>query len=168
MLQLSEPKVIERGPYQVVGCYARYEGDDEGPGWRGASEAFFDREGEIVNRADDKTLGFLHRPNKDDPTVDPEVRACFVGAEVTDLAHVPEGMATTRFPGGQYVIVACQGDTEGEAAMGVGEAIGMLMSKWIPENGYREGGACFACSLPAEQKPPYVEYVYIHIEPLDG
>jgi len=166
MLQLSEPEVISRPPYLVVGCFATYEGEDEGPGWRGASEAFFAREGEIRNRADDVTLGFLYRPHKDDPAIDPAVRACFVGAEVTDLDHVPEGMATTRFPGGQYVVVACHGDSEGEAAMGVGEAIGMLESEWMSENGYREGGACFACSLPAEQKPPFVEYVYIHIEPL--
>ena len=125
MLQMSEPQVFERGPYLVVGCYATYEGEDEGSGWRGASEAFFAREGDVVNRVDDLTLGFLYRPHKDDPAVDPAVRACFVGAEVTDLDHVPEGMATTRFPGGQYVVVACHGDSEGEAAMGVGEAIGM-------------------------------------------
>ena len=147
MLTFSEPKIIERGPYQVVGAYHEYEGENEGPGWSGASEAFYARKDEITNRTADGVLGFLYRPHKDHAEISNEVRACFVGVDVEDLDHVPEGFATTTFPGGRYVIVACQGDTEGEAAMGVGEAIQMLMSQWLPANGYVEGDACFACSF---------------------
>jgi hypothetical protein len=47
--------------------------------------------------------------------------------------------------------------------MGVGEAVGAL-EKWIPEHGYVEGDACFACSHEQAEKPPYIEYVYIKIE----
>ena len=36
MLTLSEPRIIERGPYKVVGAHCAYAGDDEGPGWTGA------------------------------------------------------------------------------------------------------------------------------------
>ena len=28
-LHLSEPRIIERGPYNVVGVYATYEGEEE-------------------------------------------------------------------------------------------------------------------------------------------
>lgn len=163
MLQLSEPRIIERGPYQMVGVYCTYEGDDEGPGWEGAHRGFFQRRHEITNRADGTVLGFLYRPHRDDPAISEGVRACFVGVEVTDLDHVPEGMATTRFSGGKYVIVDCRGDTEAEAAEGVGQAIGFLDS-WIPEHGYVEGDACFASSHERAGGPPFVEQVYIKIE----
>ena len=43
---ISEPKVIERGPCNVVGAYAVYEGDDEGPAWGQASAEFDRRRGE--------------------------------------------------------------------------------------------------------------------------
>lgn len=165
-LILSEPTIIERGPYSVVGAYCTYTGDrpeDEGPGWSGAYEAFQKRRHEITNRTDDMMLGFLYRPHKDDAAIPEDVRACFVGVEVTDLDHIPAGMAVTRFSGGQYVIVACRGDVQDEAAAGVGEAIEYL-SKWMPENGYREGDACFACSHENAVRPPYIEYVYIKIE----
>ena len=108
-------------------------------------------------------LGFMYRPHKDHPEISEDVRACFVGVEVTDFDHVPEGLSTTRFSGGKYVIVACQGDTEGEAAMGVGEGVGFL-EKWVAEQGYAMGDACFACSHENEPKPPFVEYVYMKIE----
>lgn len=163
MLRLSEPRIIERGPYQVVGVYCTFEGDDEGPGWAGADRGFFQRRHEITNRTDDAVLGFLYRPHRDDPTISEAVRACFIGAEVTDLDHVPQGMATTRFSGGKYVIVDCTGDTQAEAAEGVGEAIGFL-STWIPEHGYVEGDACFACGHEQAKTPPFVERVYIKID----
>jgi hypothetical protein len=163
MPKLSEPKIIERGPYRVVGAYCTYEGEDEGPGWSGASKTFYARREEITNRVDDAVLGFLYRPHKDHPEIPEDVRACFVGVEVTDLDHVPRGLSTTRFTGGKYVIVACQGDTEAEAAMGVGEGVGFL-EKWIAEQGYTEGDACFALSHESTQKPPFVEYVYIKFE----
>jgi len=159
MLTLSEPKIIEREPYLVVGAYATYEGEDEGPGWSGASSAFFARRDKVTNRKDDAVLGFMYRPHKDHPEIPESVRACFVGVEVTDLDHVPEGMSTTRFSGGKYVIVACQGDTEGEVAMGVGEGVGFL-EKWIVEHGYVQGDACFALSHEDAPRPPFVEWVY--------
>jgi hypothetical protein len=163
MPELSEPKIIERGAYLVVGAYATFEGDDEGPGWSAASKAFYARRSEIANRVDDATLGFLYQPHKDHPTIPESVRACFVGVEVGDLDHVPEGLSTTHFSGGKYVIVACKGDTEGEAAMGVGEGVDFL-EQWIAEHGYTEGDACFALSHENESRPPFVEYVYIKIE----
>ncbi|MBN1579924.1 MAG: GyrI-like domain-containing protein [Anaerolineae bacterium] len=163
MLTLSEPTIIEREPYLVVGAYCAFEGEDEGPGWSGASQTFYARRDEITNRKDDRVLGFLYRPHKDDPNIPESTRACFVGVDVTDLNHVPEGLSTTQFSGGKYVIVACQGDTEDEAAMGVGEGVGFL-EKWINENGYVQGDACFACSHENAPKPPFVEYVYIKIE----
>ena len=163
MIELSEPKVIERGPYLVVGAYCTYEGDDEGPGWSGASKAFYARKDAIANRKDDAVLGFLYRPRKDDPSIPEDVRACFVGVEVTDLDRVPEGLSTTQFSGGKYAIVACTGDTEAEAAMGVGEGVGML-EKWVVEQGYKEGDACFALSHEGVPRPPYVEYVYMKME----
>jgi predicted transcriptional regulator YdeE len=108
-------------------------------------------------------LGFLYRPHKDHPDIPESVRACFVGVEVPDLDHVPEGLSTTQFSGGKYVIVACQGDTQEEAAMGVGEGV-QFLERWIVEQGYTEGDACFACSHENAPKPPFVEYVYMKIE----
>lgn len=163
MLTLSNPTIIERGPYKVVGVYATIDGDDEGPGWAAADRQFFARLGEITNRSDNAVLGFLYRPHTDHPSIAESVRACFIGVEVSDLDHVPQGMATTQFSGGQYVIVACTGDTQVEASAGVGEAIGYL-STWIPEHGYSEGDACFACSPYTANQPPYIEHVYIKIE----
>ena len=108
-------------------------------------------------------LGFLYRPHKDDPGIPESVRACFIGVEVTDLDRVPEGLSTTQFSGGKYAIVECQGDTQDEAAVGVGEGVDYL-EKWIVEQGYAEGDACFALSHETVPKPPFVEYVYVKIE----
>src|SRR5512143_186974 len=119
MLTLSEPRVIERGPYKVVGAYRAYAGNDEGPGWQGAEAEFFMRRGEIKKRTDDLVLGFLYRPHRDHPDVPGSVKACFVGAEVSAFDRVPDGMSTTQFSGGQYVIVECRGDTQEEVAAGV-------------------------------------------------
>jgi hypothetical protein len=165
-LRLGEPKIIERGPYLVVGAYATFEGDDEGPGWSGASEAFYPRRGEVPNRVGDAVLGFLYRPHKDHPDVPESVRACFVGVEVADLDHVPGGLSTTQFSGGKYAILSCTGDTEDEAAMGVGEGVSFLET-WAAEQGYREGDACFALSHEDAPRPPYVEYVYMKFEDRD-
>ena len=158
-----EPRIIEREPYLVIGAYCTFEGEAEGPGWSGAFKTFSARRTEIVNRKGDTVLGFLYRPHKDDPNIPESVRACFIGVEVTDLDHVPEGLSTTQFSGGQYVIVASQGDTQDEASMGVGKAVDFL-EKWIEEQGYAEGDACFACSHEKAPKPPFVEYVHIKIE----
>ena len=163
MLTLSEPRVFERGPYKVIGAYCAYVGDDEGPGWMGAESEFFRRRGEIKNRTDDLVLGFLYRPHHDHPDVPDSVRACFVGAEVSAIAHIPDGMSTTQFSGGQYVIVECRADTQEEVAAGVGEAIGFL-EHWIPAHGYVEGDACFSCSDEKAARPPFVEYVHVKIE----
>lgn len=163
MLKLGEPKIIERGPYGVVGAYCTYEGEDEGPGWTGADQQFWARKSEITNRADDMVLGFLYRPHRDHPEVPEDVKACFVGVQVSDLDHVPVGMATTRFSGGQYVTVECRGDTADEAAMGVGEAIGML-GQWLTAHGYVEGDACFAAGHEKAKRPPFIEYVFMKIE----
>jgi hypothetical protein len=163
MIQLSEPEIVEREPYHIVGAYCTFEGEDEGPGWSGASQAFYARREKITNRVGDTVLGFLYRPHKDHPQVPEHVRACFVGIEVTDLDRVPAGLSSTQFSGGQYVTVACKGDTENEAAMGVGEGVGLL-EDWIEERGYREGDACFALSYESAPKPPFIEYVYIKIE----
>jgi predicted transcriptional regulator YdeE len=152
MLKLSEPKIIERGPYKVVGAYCTFEGEDEGPGWSGAHKKFSERRQQISNRKGDTVLGFLYRPHRDDPDIPESVRSCFIGVEVTDFGHVPEGLSTTRFSGGKYVVVACQGDTEGEAAMGVGEGVDFL-EKWMSKQGYVEGDACFACSHEQAEKP---------------
>ncbi|TFG72973.1 MAG: AraC family transcriptional regulator [Anaerolineales bacterium] len=161
MFSLSEPEIIERGSYQVVGAYATFEGADEGPGWSGASQAFFARMREITNRTDDMVLGFLYRPHRDHPEIHEDIRACFIGVEVADLDHVPQELSTTTFSGGKFVIVACQGETEDEAAMGVGDGVQFLM-QWIKQHGYTEGDACFACSHENAPKPPFIEYVYMN------
>ncbi|MDF1514189.1 MAG: hypothetical protein P1S60_10310 [Anaerolineae bacterium] len=161
MLKLNKPEVIERGPYLVVGAYSIYDGDDEAPGWSGASQAFFTRKVEVTNRTDDMILGFLYRPHRDHPDIPEDVRACFIGVEVADLDHMPDGLSTTTFTGGKFVIVACQGDTEGEAAMGVGKGV-QILEKWVQEHGYTEGDACFACSHENSPKPPFIEYVYMN------
>lgn len=161
---LSDPVVGNHEPFLVVGAYATYEGEDEGPGWQGAAAAFEQRRGAILNRRDDALLGFLYRPHKDDPAVSPEVRACFMGVTVMGLDEVPEGLTAVEFSGGPYAVVACKGDTEDEAAMGVGEAITKL-GPWMDENGYAEGDACFALSHEDVARPPFVEYVYVKLEP---
>ena len=163
MITLSEPKIIEREPYLVAGAYCPFEGEDEGPGWSGAYQAFSARREELSNRKDDMVLGFLYRPHKDHQDISESVRACFVGVEVTDLDHVPESLSTTQFSGGRYVIVACQGDTEDEAAMGVGQGVDFLQ-EWIREHGYTQGDACFACSHENAPRPPFIEYVYVKFE----
>jgi hypothetical protein len=164
MLKLSEPRIIERGPYKVVGVYSPFEGNDEGPGWAAADQGYFSRRAEVTNAADSLVLGFLYRPHRDHPEMPEAVRACFVGAEVTDLDQVPAGMSTTQFSGGQYAIVECLGDNGDESAMGVGEAIGFLEKTWLPEHGFVEGDACFAAGDMNAVRPPYVEYVYMKIE----
>ena len=73
MPELSEPKIIERGPYLVVGAYCTFEGEDEGPGWSGASNAFYARREEITNSVGDAVLGFLYWPHKDHPDI-PELK----------------------------------------------------------------------------------------------
>jgi predicted transcriptional regulator YdeE len=163
MLELSEPKIIERGPYKVVGAYHTFEGEDESPGWSGASQAFYARRDEISNQVGDAVLGFLYRPHRDHPEILESVRACFVGVEVSDFDYVPAGLSTTRFSGGRYAIVACKGDTQDEAAMGVGEGVGLLET-WVADHGYVEGDACFALSREDEPGPPFVEYVYMNFE----
>lgn len=160
MLSLSEPRVVHREPAAVVGAYCAYEGEDEMPGWSGAHRAFSERRGEVTNRVSDAFLGFLYRPHRDYAEIEPSVRSCFIGVEVADLSHVPDGLAATQFSGGTYVMMSCTGDTQGEAAMGVGDAVGMLEA-WLAEHGYAEGDACFASSDESAATPPYVEYVYI-------
>ncbi len=164
MLTLSEPRVIEREPYNVVGSYCTYEGENEGPGWEGADREFNRRRGEVTNTNGDLTLGFMYRPHWDHPDVPEDVRACFVGVEVADLEHVPEGLSTTRFSGGLYAVVACQGDTAAESAQGVGDAIHFLQAEWLPQHGYTPGDACFAAAETHAQRPPHVEYVYMKLE----
>jgi hypothetical protein len=147
-----------------VGAFCAYEGEDEGPGWAGADRVFWSRRDEISNRADSLVLGFLYRPHTDHPEIPAEARACFVGAEVTTLDRAPAGMASTRFPGGQYVMMDVIGDTADETAQGVGEAIGFLCT-WMAEHGYVEGDACFSAGDEKAVRPPHVETVYIHIKP---
>jgi hypothetical protein len=160
-LTITEPEIIERGAYCVVGSYAVCEGDDEP--WGDAMAAFGARREDISNRKGDALLAFLYRPHRDDPSVDENVRACFIGVEVADLDHVPHGMATTRFSGGKFVTVECRGDTENEAAMGVGEAVAGL-EKWIGDNGYTEGDSCFCFSREQADTPPFIQYVHIKLE----
>lgn len=163
-LHLSDPYIIRRGPYTVVGVWAPYEGDDEGPGWAHADAAFRALQREIVHRADDLVLGFLYRPHRDDAAVGVDVHACFIGVEVTSLEGQPQGVAVTHFSGGQYVLVDCTGDTPDEAAEGVGAAIGMLADQWMPAHGYAEGDACFAAGRENAPRPPWVETVYMKLE----
>ena len=165
-VRFSEPTIITRGPYRVVGAWCAYEGDDEGPGWNGAYAAFSQRRGEIAHVVGALVLGFLYRPHNDDPAVSDDVRAAFVGVEVAALpdGRLPVGLASTHFSGGQYVLVDCSGDTPGEAAEGVGQAIADLTA-WMPTHGYREGDACFAASHEGAPTPPWVETVYIKLEP---
>ncbi len=165
-IKFSEPRIITRGPYIVLGAWTPYGGQDESPGWVGADAAFGVRKAQVVHRADDQILGFMYRPHRDNPAIPESLRACFVGAEVTSLEGQPEGLMVTHFSGGEYVVVDCIGDTQGEAAEGVGQAIGMLMA-WIPAHGYGyiEGDACFAAGRESTPKPPWVETVYIRVEP---
>lgn len=100
---------------------------------------------------------------KDHPEIPDSVRACFIGVEVARLGHVTEGLSVTRFSGGKYAIIACRGDTQGEAAQGVGDGVTFL-EKWIAEQGYVEGDACFACGPEPAEGPPFIEHVYIKIE----
>jgi hypothetical protein len=158
---VTEPRVIERCPYIVVGAYAVCEGDDEP--WGEASEALSQRKDEVPNRVGDALLAFLYRPHKDDPSIAEDVRACFMGVEVSDDGHVPGGMTLTQFSGGKFVTVNCVGDTKMDAAMAVGPAINQL-EQWIPENGYREGDACFCFSREEAVGPPFVQHVYIKLE----
>ncbi len=163
MLHLSEPRIIERGPYHIVGFYSEYQGENEGPGWAGAYEQFNRRQHEITHRVDDMQLGFLYQPHEDHPEISAEIKACFIGVEVADFDHVPAGMATKWYSGGKYVVVECRGDVQEEASEGVGKAITQLM-QWIPEHGYTEGDACLAGGHEKAIRPPYIEYVFIKLE----
>lgn len=163
MRSLTEPRIIEHAPYQVVGAYCAFDGDDEGPGWTGAYAEFDRRRNDIRNRKDNLVLGFLYWPHRDHPEVPEAVRSCFVGVDVADLDAVPAGLSVTRFSGGQYVTVESHGDTSDEAAEGVGAAISFL-EQWLPAHGYAEGDACFACSDESAPRPPFVERVYIKLE----
>ncbi len=161
--RLTEPEVIERGPYCVVGVYATIEGDNEDPAWGAASTGYYSRAGEVRNRIGDAVLGFLYRPHRDDLSIPEATRACFVGVEVADFSQAPEGMATTRFSGGKFVTVQSSGDTEMDAAMGVGEAVATLEA-WAKQHGFDEGDSCFCFSHEGRPKPPYVEHVQMKIE----
>jgi hypothetical protein len=94
--EITEPKIIERGPYSVVGVYATYEGDAEGPAWEKASAELERRKGQVRHRVGDTLLAFLYRPHKDDPSVAEEVQACLVGLEVADLTEVSDGSCGGR------------------------------------------------------------------------
>ena len=156
----SEPRIVVREPCNVVGAYCTFEGDSEP--WGDASRMLDQRKHEIRNRKNDAVLGFLYRPHTDHPDIPENVRACFMGVEVVNFQDVPAGLATTRFTGGEYVVMECRGDTRDEAAMGIGEAVDRL-TRWIKEHGYRIGDACFECSHESMAGPPYREYVYIRI-----
>lgn len=155
------PILIEHDPYQLVGAYAIFEGEDEGSGWSGAEKAFFPRLREITNRKDSIILGFLYQPHKDHPEIPETVQSCFIGVDVTDLDHVPEGMSVTSFTGGQYAVIACP-----DNGPGIDEAIQFLHEQWLPEHHYRMGDACFACSDEKAVRPPNIEYVYMKLEPI--
>ena len=101
--EITEPQIIERGPYLIVGAFADSKDGDEP--WGEASEELDRRKGEIQGRVSDELIGFLYRPHRDNPAVPENVRGCFMGVEVKDLDHVPEGMYTTRFSGGRTAIV---------------------------------------------------------------
>jgi hypothetical protein len=159
-MHLSEPAIIERGPYNVVGMYAIAKADEEP--WGEAAAAFEKRRGEITNRVGDAMLAFLYRPHQDHREISESNRGCFMGFEVEDFDHVPEGMATTRFSGGRFVTMSCTGDTEMEAAMGVGEAVGKL-EQWIKDHGHVHGDACFCFSHEGAPTPPHVQWVYINL-----
>lgn len=163
----SEPIVIIHEPFQIVGVYCTFDGEHEDAGWRGAEAAFFARLPEISNRKDSLVIGFLYHPHRDHPEIAEEVRSCFVGVDVLDLEHVPHGMSVVCYSGGSYAVVACRGNTPSEPGEGVGEAIDYLHETWMPAHGFRAGDACFACSDQQDAPPPYVEYVYMKLEPVD-
>lgn len=71
----------------------------------------------------------------------------------------------TRFSGGAYVLVDCVGQSQQEAAEGVGQAIISMVSQWLPAHGYCAGDACFAAADTSAPRPPFVETVYIKLEP---
>jgi predicted transcriptional regulator YdeE len=157
--QITDPKTIEHAPYDVIGIYAVYEGDDEGPGWGKAWTEFSRRKHEVQNREGDTLCGFLYRPHRDDPSIPEAARACFIGVEVSSADDIPEGMTLTHFSGGRYITTESRGDTEGEAAMGVGDAV-QLLETWIDEHGYVEGDACFCFSHEDAETPPFVQHVH--------
>lgn len=159
--RFTEPRIIERKPCFVIGFFAEYQGDDEGPGWDGAYRAFSERRNEITNRTGTCILGFLYRPHKDHPEISHQAKACFIGVSVNSFECIPEGMKSTEFPGGNYVVMKSIADTQDEASQSVGDMVDRL-EHWIRDNGYEEGDACFAASDEADEKPPYGEYVYIH------
>ena len=165
---LSEPRIVRRDPFTVAGVWAPYQGEDESPGWLAADAGFRALLPDVVHRADDMILGFLYAPHRDDPSIDPAVTACFIGVAVTSLVGQPPGLTTTRFPNGEYVLVDCIGDTDGDAAAGVGEALGMLMA-WIPAHGYRyrENDVVFTAGSETAPKPPWIETVHVRLEPAD-
>ena len=160
--ELTEPRIIEHGPYRIVGMYAVAE-DDEEP-WGEAAAAFAARRDEIANRVGDAEIGFLYRPHRDDPAIAADVRACFMGVEVADFRNVPAGMATTRFGGGEFITTEVHGGTQMGAAMGVGDAVQMLM-KWAAGHGYTEGDSCFCFSQESAIGPPFVQHVHLKLEP---
>ncbi len=157
-------RIIERGPYHVVGVYCTFEGDDEDPAWSAAIAEFHKRRHEITNRKGDMLLGFLYRPHKDEEAIPESIRSCFVGVEVEDLDHIPDGMAATRFSGGQYAVVELRGDVQADVDEGISEAIDLLHKQWLRKHGYREGDACFACRHESVAQPPFVAYVYMKLE----
>jgi predicted transcriptional regulator YdeE len=162
-LEITDPKLIEHAPYHVVGIYATFESDNEGPGWGRASAEFSRRQHEVKNRVGDTILGFLYRPHRDDPAIPESTRSCFMGVEVWSTDDVPEGMTLTHFSGGRYITTESRGDTENESAMGVGDAV-QLLERWIEEHGSREGDACFCFSHENAETPPFVQHVYAKVE----
>lgn len=161
----TEPKIIEHEPWDIVGMYVIAKSDHEP--WGEAMTAFERRRADVTNRVDDIQLAFLYRPHRDDPSVPESAQACFIGFEVTDLDHIPEGMAATRFSGGRFVMVECCGDTEDAVAAAIGDVIRRLET-WIPEHGYTEGEACFCLNHEYAKTPPFQWDVYIKIEELSS
>ncbi len=118
MTTCIEPTIIEREPVHLVGVYCTYEGGNEEAGWRAAEKAFFERYKEIQNRRDSLIFGLMYRPNKDHPEISEDVQAVFLGVDVSDFEHIPDGMSVTHYSGGKYALVPCR---DGE--IGLGEAI---------------------------------------------
>jgi len=163
--EISEPRVMECGAHHVVGTYAVFAGDDEGPAWAAAFNELERRKHEITNRVGDTIIAFLYRPHRDDPSVAPSVRSCFIGVEAADFEHVPAGMTGTHFAAGRYVAVTCQSPTQDETSAAIGEAVEML-EQWIRDNGYRESDACLCIGHEQAAGPPFVEEVHIRFEPV--
>lgn len=122
--------ITERPAMLLVGMAINVKLGQEGrPGFKLAS-TFFDRKSEIGSRLNDTDV-FGVSTDPENYNVEKDKFEYFIGVEVSDAEHVPEGMVIRKLPANEYVAFRFHGPAENAGAVHA-----YLYSTWLNENDY--------------------------------